>query len=192
MPDAAAILNAMLNRRTAGARGLTEPGPSRAELETILTAAAAAPDHGLLVPFRFVEVPAGRRAALSEAFAAAAHEANPSPDQNELDKARAKGQRGPLLIALIARIDAGHPKIPASDQWLTVGCMLQNMVLAAEALGFGVAISSGRALDSKAMRALFKLSANEALVSFLMAGTPNGAPPPRRKPELAQILSVLE
>ena len=185
------LLDAMTRRRTAGAKNLNEPGPSRTELEQILKAGAAAPDHGLLVPFRFVEVSGEARGKLSEAFVDAVKEAFANPDQAEFDKARAKGARGPCLIALIARIDPAQVKIPASDQWLTVGGVLQNMVLAAESLGFGVAISSGGALESQAMRKLFALAPNEYLVSFLMLGKAAAMPPPRRKPELSQILTTL-
>ena len=186
------VLSAILARRTAGAKRLIEPGPSRAELETIIAAGAAAPDHGLLVPFRFVEVPRSRRADISAAFVAALHEGPKPPSADDIAKAQAKGERGPLLIAVIAGVKPDHPKITASDQWLTVGCVLQNMVLACEALDFGVGISSGRALASHAMRKLFALKDNEEVVSFLLIGKVTGeAAPPRRKPPLAEVLSTL-
>ena len=50
---------------------LAGPGPDAAQTQTILAAAASAPDHHELLPWRFVVVPDGARAALADAFAAA-------------------------------------------------------------------------------------------------------------------------
>ena len=44
----------LLSRRSASAKTLVEPAPKRASLEKILKAAARSPDHGKLVPWRFL------------------------------------------------------------------------------------------------------------------------------------------
>ena len=48
---------------------LGEPGPSKAQVEIILNAAGAAPDHGRLLPWRFIEIQAPSRDRLGEVFA---------------------------------------------------------------------------------------------------------------------------
>lgn len=62
---ASALIHA---RCTVLPRRLLAPGPDRGQLEAILGAAAAAPDHGELVPWRFVLVPERSRAALAAMF----------------------------------------------------------------------------------------------------------------------------
>ena len=47
-------LEFLQKRRSAKAVLLTTPGPTPAELETILTCAARVPDHKKLVPWRFI------------------------------------------------------------------------------------------------------------------------------------------
>ena len=48
------MLSLLSTRRSVVADKLTDPGPSEAELEQILTAATRVPDHGKLAPWRFV------------------------------------------------------------------------------------------------------------------------------------------
>ena len=51
MPDAIELLK---TRRSVKPREMSGPGPSPAELETILTIGARVPDHGKLTPWRFI------------------------------------------------------------------------------------------------------------------------------------------
>lgn len=183
-----AIYDAILSRRTPSGKNVVEPGPSAADLEKILLAGARAPDHGRLTPFRFVTI--ANREAFAEVLAQAARESDPALPPAEIERAREKAFQGPCLVALIGRIDPAHPKIPASDQWLSVGCALENMVLAAQALGFGAAIRSGRAFESAAVRRAFDLGETEHFTCFLAIGAVGEWPPAKPRPALASIASV--
>jgi nitroreductase len=183
------VLHAMNGRRSAKAAMLEGPPPAADEVARIVEAGAAAPDHGLLVPFRFVEIAPARRPALADAFEAALRLSQPEASSEDVAKARDKAIHGPLLIALIGRMQPNHPKITLSDQWLAAGGALQNMVLAAESLGFGVALRSGHALASKPMRAAFGLGEGEDLLCFLAIGRNAKRQPERPKPSLREIFS---
>lgn len=54
----------IVSRRNVSPKRLVAPGPNEAQLDSLFAAAAAAPDHGLLLPWRFVTSPrhAKRRA----------------------------------------------------------------------------------------------------------------------------------
>jgi nitroreductase len=182
------VLDAIRSRKHMGALMLQVPGPNGAEMDAILEAGAAAPDHGKIVPFRFVVVPDSMRQAFIDASLAAFKAAVPGADEPGLKKARGKAEQPPAVVALIARVDDKHPKIVASDQWLTVGCALQNLWLAAESLGFACGVSSGRLMDTQIMRKAFDVGENEALVSVVSIGTPKERQPPRPKPALADVV----
>jgi nitroreductase len=182
------VLDAIRARKHMGALMLQAPGPDGNGMDAILEAGAAAPDHGKIVPFRFVVVPDGMRQAFIDASLAAFKAAVPDADEAGLKKARGKAEQPPAIVALIARVDDNHPKIVASDQWLTVGCALQNLWLAAESLGFACGVSSGRLMDTPIMRQSFGLARNEALVSVISIGTPKERQPPRVKPALADVV----
>ncbi|HRJ69267.1 MAG TPA: nitroreductase [Beijerinckiaceae bacterium] len=189
MTNGEPLYASLLARRSAKAKDLIAPGPDSGQIERMVLAASRAPDHGRLVPFRFVMIGEDRRTAFATVLAAAAKQENPGLSASEVDRARDKAFEGPCLIAMIARVDVAHPKIPASDQWLTAGCALENLLLAAQALGFAVAVRSGRYLEMAVVREAFALAPVEHFVCFLAVGTPADYPPAKPKPSLDQVLS---
>ncbi len=104
-------LQALLDRHSTGPRHLTEPGPSDAELLTLAEAALRAPDHAALVPFRFRAVRGDARRRMAELFEQAARAAGKDASGAALDRERALA--APVTLAVIARIDLGHPQVPA-------------------------------------------------------------------------------
>ena len=183
------VYAALLARRSANARALARPGPDRATIEAIVLAAARAPDHGRLVPFRFVEIADAARPRLADLLAAASLAVSPGLPPAEIERAREKADQGPLILALIARLAPDHPKIPASDQWLAVGCALENLLLATQGFGFGAAVRSGRYLETLPMREGFALSPDEQLVALVAIGTPTDWPPEKPKPALEAVFT---
>jgi nitroreductase len=183
------VLDAIRARRHMGAMMLVTPGPNAAEMQALLEAATAAPDHGKLVPFRFVIVSDDMRSTYVETSLAAFHAAVPDADEIGLKKARGKAEQPPAVVALVACFQPMHPKIGMPDQWLTVGCALQNLWLAAESLGFSCGVSSGRLMETEVMRQAFKLKEHEQIVSIVSVGTPRERMEPRPKPALADVVS---
>lgn len=179
-------------RRTVLPKRLAEPGPDAAQLQRILGAAAAAPDHHDLVPWRFVIVPAAARDALAETFAASLRERDAGATEAQLADARAKAYRSPLLLLAIARTGGDDPEISASERLVSAGCAIQNMLLMATALGFGSSLTSGKALRSQGLRALFGLDAQEEALCFVSLGTIAGAKRARVRPGLDRYVSELK
>lgn len=183
------VLAAIANRRSANPRRMTGPGPSVQELALLAEAAAAAPDHGRLGPLRLENIADQQRASLADVFADAAREANIVATPEDIAAARDRALAGPCLLAVIARIDVAHPVIPASEQWISVGAGLQNVLLVLESLGYQSKMVSGRRVQSAQLRNAFALDASSHLVGFIVAG--RGADPAklsaRRSP--ADVLS---
>lgn len=182
-----AFYDFLKSRRSASAKNITAPGPDAATLDAIVSAAAHAPDHGLLVPFRFVVIE--NRDAFANALEAATFEERADASASEIERSREKAHQGPTLLAIIARVETSHPKIQASDQWLTVGCALENLLLAVAAAGYQAAVRSGRYLETQAVRTAFKLAANETLPCFVAIGTAAEMPPLKPKPRLESVLT---
>jgi nitroreductase len=170
---------------------LVAPGPDRSQLDAILGAAAAAPDHGELVPWRFVIVPERARTALAAVFEQSLLERDPSASADQCGQAREKAFRAPVLLLAIADL-GGAPEILAAERLVSAGCALQNMLLMATALGFGSALTSGKALQSAGLRQLFSLRREEQPLCFLSLGTAGSRRPRRARPALAQYVSELE
>jgi nitroreductase len=177
-------------RRHVGLRRLLAPGPDAAALERILHAAAQAPDHGLLRPWRFVLIPQDRRADLGAAFEDALARRDPAADDAARAAARAKAQHAPCLLVAIL-VDAPGTPIPTAEKLVALGCAIQNVLLAAQALDFAGGLASGGALDAPAMRRLLRLEAHERAICFIGLGTAAAVKPPRQRPQPAQFFSSL-
>ena len=174
------ILEIMRDRRQISAKSLIEPGPSTDQIEAIFYAAAQAPDHGLIRPWRFVQVPHSARDRLAEAFAAALRERSPDATAQQQQDAREKAMRGPFLTLAIADLAGKDANIPVAERLVSLGCALQNMLLMAYAQRYAAGLLSGAALQSQALRAVFSLAETEQAVCFIVIGTAARDPKPAR------------
>ena len=170
---------------------LAGPGPDAAQTQTILAAAASAPDHHELLPWRFVVVPDGARAALADAFAAALLQRDAAATPQQQAQAREKAFRAPLLLLAVVRLRDDDAEIAPHERIVSAGCAVQNMLLMAHAQGFGGALTSGKALQSAPLRALFGLQPDEQALCFVNIGTVVKARPVRLRPQAAQYVSTL-
>jgi nitroreductase len=172
-PDA---LQTLLTRYSLGVKHLTEPGPNLEQLSQMVDAALRAPDHGELVPFRFIVVLGTARAELAKLFASHAMAKGKSPQAIQIEIERA--MKAPVTIAVVARIDLGHPQVPSHEQWMCVGGAVANLLNAAHALGFAGKMLSGEKARSPAIAQTFCAN-GETLVGWIALGTavrkPQGA-----------------
>lgn len=184
----AALLQA---RQTVLPKRLGAPGPDAAQLAAILGAAAHAPDHGGLLPWRFVRIPLAARPALAEAFAQALAERNPEAAPDQLAQAREKAFRAPELLVLVVDGACGDPAIGWDERLVSAGCAVQNVLLMATALGFGSALTSGKALQSVALRSLLGLPAPSRALCFISIGTALARKPARTRPGPSAYVGTL-
>ena len=192
-PDLAVLTRSLQqSRQTVLPKRLVEPGPDAQQLQLILEAAASAPDHGQVLPWRFVLVQTTARAALGEAFAQALRERDPEATAEQQAQAREKALRAPLLLLAVVDGARGDTHIPLTERLVSAGCAIQNMLLMATALGFGSALTSGQAMDASALRNLFKLGDGERALCFVNIGTAQSRKPPRQRPSVNDYLSTLE
>lgn len=178
----AELITLLLSRRSLPPRRLIEPAPDRAHLETILSAAATAPNHGGLRNFRVIEIAPDARPQLCVLFETAERELNPDATTEDLERAREKASHAPMLLLFVLRAYEEHPDIPTIEQHASAGAALGNMLLAIHALGFGAMAVSGHKLATKAFRKAFKLQSFEHALCFIALGTYSG--PPRQKERL--------
>ena len=122
---------------------------------------------------------------------AAARAADPNACTAVIEAEGARALSGPVLLAIIATIQNDHLDIPPHEQWISVGAALQNILLAAEALGFAAKMVSGRRVRSPVLRSAFRLTENEHLVGLVMFGTASAeaAAKPALRRTVDQILS---
>lgn len=178
-------------RQSTSSRFLGDPGPEGAQIETILDAAGAAPDHRRLTPWRLVIVPAQKRHLLAQAFAEALGERDSQATEAQLQEARDKAYRGPLLVAVIARLSPALGTVPAPERLIAAGCALQNMLLSAHAMGFGAGLLTGKSLYSERLSQFFQLADAEQLLCFMAVGTVVRGKPVTSRPTMNDYTTTL-
>lgn len=181
-------LELLKTRRSAPALALAPPGPTAAELETLLGIAARVPDHGKLAPWRFIIFEGAGRERAGAIIAAAFANANPEADAARLKVERRRLALAPLVVAVVSRA-APHVKIPEWEQVLSAGAVCMNLVVAANAMGFATQwITEWYAYDRGVLTAL-GLGETEKIAGFVHIGR---APEPREdriRPNVADLVT---
>ncbi len=153
---------------------LIDPAPGPGELDAILAAAAAAPDHGRHRPWRFVVIKgAGRKAfgeVLAEVYRRSAARRGEQPSAAAEDRERAKPMRAPVIIA-VACAAGGDEKVPHAERLAAVAAATQNVLLAATALGYGAMWRTGAPARSASVREALGFGPGDEIIGFVYLGS---------------------
>ena len=183
MTDALELLK---TRRSLKPIELCGPGPSATEIDTLLTIGSRVPDHGKLVPWRFIVFEGDARLAAGAAIETAFRAKYPDAKPEQVEYEQKRLARAPLVIAVVSRAGP-HVKIPEWEQVLSAGAAAMSLVLAAHALGFAANwITEWYAYDRRVLDAL-GLAEHERIAGFIHIGRPVHPPEDRPRPPLGEI-----
>ena len=171
-----AVLAAIEARRST--KKFSDRPLTRAQLESLLRAAVCAPDHGKLAPWRFTVLQGPSRGLFADALAEALRSRMPEVEDDVVQREREKAFRSPVLVVVSAHPEP-HPKVPEVEQWVAVGAAVQNLWLAAVALGLGVAWKTGNAAYDPVVKRALGIPEGDAVIGFLHVGLPLASAPPR-------------
>ncbi len=178
------VMRFLLGRRSHSVRLLSAPGPDRAAMTELLTAAARVPDHGKLEPWRFIVMQGAASAALAETVAVRGAERRLSAEA--CAKAADHFARSPAMVVVVASPKASE-KIPEFEQTLSVGAVCLSLVNAALASGWGACWLTGWAATDPEVQAALGLGSHEWVAGFIHIGTRTTPPPERPRPEIAAL-----
>ena len=184
-----AALDFLASRRSHPPKLLTPPVPTREELEELLTYAVRSPDHGALVPWRFVviEKPALTRLAdLAEARGRAL-----GKDEETVAKGRGQFDRGNLAVVVVeCPVEAA--KVPYREQTLSAGAVCLSLVNAALASGWGAGWVSGWiSFDRGFVEEGLGLKPEEQVAGIVHIGSFASAPSDRQRPDVKDLTTWL-
>lgn len=160
-------LELLLNRRSQPR--LTAPAPAGEALENIKQAALRAPDHGALMPWRFIVCEGEGREKLGSLFEQSAIDNGKS--EKEIDRAPQLPLRAPMVIVAVAKY-SDSPKVPRVEQIASASCAVMAMQMAAQAQGFNGIWRTGAYAQCDYVRSELGLAEDDELVGFLYLGTP--------------------
>lgn len=178
MTNSASMVELLRTRRSPKLRSIGAPGPTRAQMEELLTIASRVPDHAKLVPWRFVVVSGSSAVRLGEVAAAALAARTPGVDAVKVEEVRTRFAAVPLTLVVVSCIKGdpadpsrAHPSVPAFEQELSCGAACMNYIVAARAMGFGVVWLTEWMAGDDAVRGALGVREGERIAGFLYTGT---------------------
>jgi nitroreductase len=163
-------LSAAIATRASAAK-LGSPGPTPEHLAQILEAAAKAPDHGRLKPWRFIVLDAVLREKFALAAAAAKRARIPTMTDEQFAVERDKVARSPTLVVVACVVNREQTKVPEIEQVVAVAAAAENLFLAAHDLGYGVMWKTGAAAYDAGVKLELGLDTTDHIVGIMHLGT---------------------
>jgi nitroreductase len=183
-----AALEFLAQRCSSSSRSLTGPGPDAEQLQQLLSIACRVPDHGRLVPWRFLLIEGDARAALGALLVKRTRELDPQAVATVIDKEAARFSFAPTIVVVIARLTPRH-KIPEREQLLSAGAVTYQLLLAAQAMGFGAQWLTAWAAYDPVITAALGLTDHESIVGFVHIGAMTTKPAQRERPDARALLT---
>lgn len=175
-----AVLGALRKRRSIGK--MTAQVPDQSLIRQIIEAATWAPNHHLTEPWRFFVLQGEARTDLGKIMAgvAAARETDPAVGRQAAERAITKPLRSPCVIAVGVE-PSNDPSIPPIEEIAAGSAAVQNMLLAAEALGLAAIWRSGWIAFEPEVREHFGISPRGTMLGFVYVGYAAMQPPVRQR-----------
>lgn len=178
-------LEAIKTRRSV--RKVQDKLPPKDLIITLLDAARRAPNHFNTQPWHFTVLTGEGRNKLGEAYGKINQQQLENPDQAALDEALAKGiakaKRAPVVIVIT--IEPGElAKVKKAEEIAATACAVENILLAAHALGLGAMWRTGEPNYTDVMKQSFGVSEKGMVLGYLYIGYPEpgvSPKPPERK-----------
>jgi nitroreductase len=177
-------LDTILGRRSI--REFTDREVSREEIERVLDAAVQAPNHRMTQPWRFYVLGPEARRAYGAALGArkAKRVEDPEAAQAVLDKVAGKHAALPGMLVVSVVLD-DNPEIRGED-YAAAYMAIQNIGLAAHALGLGTHIKTGAVMDDPSSREAVGVVDGERIIAVIELGEPAAMPEPKTRTPAAE------
>jgi nitroreductase len=178
------VLQALESRRSMAR--VKPDRPARELVEQVIAAAAWAPNHFKTRPWRFTVVSGQARVDLGgvmeQSLRATLRQSSlddhdPTEIAAALERERNKPLRAPVVIA-VAAVPSQEPKVVEVEEIAAVAAAVQNMLLAAEALGLGAMWRTGKPAYDPRVKAFLGFPDDAHIVAFIYLGYPD-LPPQR-------------
>ncbi len=171
------VLEAIKRRRSI--KRFTATPVTRSQIEQLIEAGSWAPNHRMTQPWRFYVLGPQARRAYGEALGVRKARKVEDPDAavQVREKVASEHEALPAMLA-VAMVQDENPEVREEDYAATM-MAIQNLCLAAEALGLGAHIKSGAVMQDPAARAAVGVKDDERIVATIHIGVPESVPEPK-------------
>lgn len=179
------ILDAIRDRRSI--KSFSERRISNEAIEQLLATAVLAPNHRMTEPWRFYVLGPESREKYGEALGLRKAKRVEDPDAAaEVVKKVAATHRGlPAMLAVSMTVD-DNPEIREEDYAATY-MAIQNLCLAACAMGLGTHVKSGAIMEDPNGRAAVGVPEGERIIATIALGEPAETPAPKQRRDATEF-----
>jgi nitroreductase len=154
---------------------------TRVEIEAVLAAAVAAPNHRLTQPWRFYVLGPDARYAYGLVLGGRKARKIEDPEAARVMRETvAEEHRALPGMLIIAVADNENAEIKEEDYAAAMMC-IQNLALAAVDIGLGTHVKTGAVMSDPAARAAAGVKDNERIIAVLNIGEPAEVPAPKKR-----------
>jgi nitroreductase len=186
MPNVLDLLSSRRSIRDFKSRELT-----REEIETLLNHATTAPNHRLTQPWKFYVLGPEARSKYGRVLGGRKAKKIEDPEAAEQMRQKISDEHRnlPLMIAVTV-CQSENPEIREEDY--AAGMMaVQNIMLAAVAIGLGTHIKTGAVMDDPGARDALGIPDGERIIAVLNVGEPAVTPPPKPRRAASELTTWL-
>jgi nitroreductase len=187
------VFEAIKTRRSNGlVRNETVP---KELIEEILEAGTWAPSHFRTEPWKFFVLEGNSRMALGEVLVKIAEKTMDDPNSEanikKREKILEKPFRAPVIITVAVEPNVQSEKVIIQEEYGAVYAAIQNMLLAAHALGLGGFWRTGKPTYDPLMKKLFGLTDKGEVLGFLYFGYPKKEMPSGNRKSINEVTTWL-
>ncbi len=149
---------------------------ARGEIEQLLDAVTWAPNHRMTQPWRFYVLGPVARRAYGDALGVRKAKRVEDPAAGALvrEKVATEHEALPAMIAVAVKVNDNEEQ--AREDYAATFMGIQNLGLAAQALGLGTHLKTGAIMDDPAARAAVGVADDERIVAIVNVGEPADVP----------------
>jgi len=140
-------------------------------IEKILDAAAQAPNHYKVRPWRFVVLTGDARHRLGDVMTASLRDRHPEFPQEAFDKAHTTPFRAPVVIA-VGVDKPSEAKVSEIENICAAAAATENLLLAAHALGLGAKWRTGEWARDAKVKEFLGFETEQPIIGFVYVGYP--------------------
>jgi nitroreductase len=154
--------------------------------------AVQAPNHRMTEPWRFYVLGPDARAGYGAALGARKAKRVEDPEAAEAVKKKVEETHRdlPAMLAVSMTLD-DNPEIREEDYAATF-MAIQNLCLAACAMGLGTHVKSGGVMDDPRARAAVGVAADERIIATISLGEPAEIPSPKERRDAEELTTWVE
>ena len=151
-----------------------DPVP-REDIEKLLAAAVQAPNHYRVRPWRFFVLTGQARNRLGDVMASSLKKHQPGSLDSEIEHERSRPLRAPVLV-IVAVDTPVEPKTIEIENICAGAAAVENLLLAAHALGLGAMWRTGHTAYNPDVKDFLGLHPNQHIIAIVYIGYPEPLP----------------